>query len=73
MNDGPTFGQVVKERRAVLGLTQTELARRANCAAITVRKIEADALRPSVQMAELIAIAKDPRGVAAGLRAPGPV
>jgi transcriptional regulator with XRE-family HTH domain len=57
MSDAITFGQVVRERRMVLGLTQTELARRANCAAITIRKIEADALRPSVQMAELIGLA----------------
>ncbi len=57
MNEAIIFGQVVKERRNVLGLTQTELARRVGCAAITIRKIEADALRPSVQMAELIALA----------------
>lgn len=57
MNEEITFGQVVKERRNVLGLTQTELARRVGCAAITIRKIEANDLRPSVQMAELIAIA----------------
>jgi serine/threonine protein kinase/DNA-binding XRE family transcriptional regulator len=56
MNSEITFGQVVKERRSVLGLTQTELARRTSCAAITSRKIEADALRPSVQMAEHIAL-----------------
>jgi WD40 repeat protein/serine/threonine protein kinase/DNA-binding XRE family transcriptional regulator len=57
MNPDITFGQVVKERRSLMGLTQTELARRVGCAAITIRKIEADALRPSVQMAELIALA----------------
>jgi len=57
MNEAPTFGQVVKERRNALGLTQTELARRVGCAAITIRKIESDGLRPSVQMAELIALA----------------
>ena len=47
MNEAPTFGQVVKERRSAMGLTQTELARRVGCAAITIRKIEADGLRPS--------------------------
>ena len=57
MNENITFGQLVKERRSLLGLTQTELARRVGCAAITIRKIEADDLRPSVQMAELIALA----------------
>jgi len=57
MNQETTFGSIVKERRHQLGLTQTELARRANCAAITVRKIEADAMRPSVQIAEHLAVA----------------
>ncbi len=52
-----TFGQIVKERRDLLGLTQAELGRRVGCAAITVRKIEADALRPSVQIAEHLAAA----------------
>ncbi len=52
-----TFGPLVKEMRSALGLTQTELARRVGCAAITIRKIEADDLRPSEQMAELIAVA----------------
>jgi WD40 repeat protein len=37
--------------------TQAELARRVACATITVRKIEADALRPSQQIAERLAMA----------------
>lgn len=53
----PSFGQIVRERRGGLGLTQSELARRVGCAPVTVRKIEADALRPSVQLAELLALA----------------
>ncbi|MGD2077779.1 MAG: protein kinase, partial [Chloroflexota bacterium] len=57
MNEEISFGRILRERRTILGLTQTELARRAHCAAITIRKIEADALRPSVQMAEQIALA----------------
>jgi transcriptional regulator with XRE-family HTH domain len=52
-----TFGQIVKERRMQLGLTQAELGRRVGCAPITTRKIEADALRPSVQIAERLAVA----------------
>ena len=55
MAQAVTFGQIVHERRGSQGLTQSELARRAGCAPITVRKIEADALRPSVQLAELLA------------------
>ena len=57
MNRETTFGSIVKERRYHLGLTQAELARRASCAAITIRKIEADAMRPSVQIAEQLAVA----------------
>jgi DNA-binding XRE family transcriptional regulator len=49
------FGDIVKEHRAALDLTQAELARRVACATITIRKIEADALRPSIQIAERLA------------------
>jgi ribosome-binding protein aMBF1 (putative translation factor) len=54
-----TFGSIVKDRRRRLGLTQAKLARRANCAAITVRKIESDSMRPSVQIAQHLAEALD--------------
>lgn len=57
MNREVTFGSIVKERRNNLGLTQAELGRRVGCAAITIRKIEADSLRPSVQIAEHLAVA----------------
>src|SRR5262245_30568090 len=57
MNQEVTFGQAVKERRELLGLTQAELGRRVGCAAITIRRIEADNLRPSVQIAEHLAAA----------------
>jgi WD40 repeat protein/transcriptional regulator with XRE-family HTH domain len=57
MKQDISFGQIVKERRRALDLTQAELARRVACATITVRKIEADALRPSQQVAERLAMA----------------
>ena len=57
MFEETSFGQILRERRNTLGLTQSELARRVGCAAISIRKIEADSLRPSVQLAELIALA----------------
>ena len=56
MTEGASFGRIVKERRQLLGLTQAELGRRVGCAAITIRKIEADTLRPSVQVAEHLAV-----------------
>jgi WD40 repeat protein/transcriptional regulator with XRE-family HTH domain len=55
MNDEISFGQIVREHRRVFGLTQAELARRVGCATVTIRKIEYDTLRPSQQIAELLA------------------
>ena len=57
MSDEYSFGMIAKNRRRELGLTQDELARRVGCAPITLRKIEADDLRPSVQIAERMAMA----------------
>jgi transcriptional regulator with XRE-family HTH domain len=56
MHIEPTFGQIVRERRVALDLTQVELARRVSCATVTIRKIEYDTLRPSVQIAERLAV-----------------
>ncbi len=53
------FGHFVKAERQTIGLTQAELARRVGCATITIRKIEADAMRPSVQILERLAMALD--------------
>lgn len=52
-----SFGRFIRQRRRELDLTQEELARRVGCAAITVRKIEAEDARPSVQIAERLAMA----------------
>lgn len=57
MNPEISFGSFVRQRRREMDLTQEELARRVGCAAITLRKIEADDLRPSVQIAERLAMA----------------
>ena len=56
MNRNSSFGKLIKDHRKVLDLTQAELARRVGCATITLRKIEADSLRPSVQIAERLAM-----------------
>ena len=56
MEQNPSFGKLIKEHRRVLDLTQAELARRVGCATITLRKIEADSLRPSVQISERLAM-----------------
>ncbi len=54
-----SFGQLVREHRLMIGLSQAELAGRVGCATITVRKIESDDLRPSIQIAERLAMALD--------------
>ena len=59
MNQQTDFGNQIKEQRGWIGLTQAELARRVACATITIRKIEANDLRPSAQIAERIAMALD--------------
>jgi transcriptional regulator with XRE-family HTH domain len=51
MSTVTTFGQWPKQRRKVLGLTQRDLARRAGCAEVTLRKVEAGDLHPSAQLA----------------------
>ena len=57
MNQESSFGAFIRQRRREMDLTQEELARRVGCAAITLRKIEADDLRASVQVAERLAMA----------------
>ena len=52
-----TFGSWLKRRRQGLGLTQKELARQVGYAPVTLRKVEADELRPSGQMAKKLAAA----------------
>src|SRR5262245_1259783 len=52
MNGEETFGRWLKQRRSALDLTQADLARRVGCATITIRKFEADTLRPSRQVAK---------------------
>jgi len=57
MSAETTFGQLVKTHREKLGLTQKELAHGVGCAPVTLRKIEYNDLRPSVQIAEGLATA----------------
>ena len=46
-----TFGQWLRRTRKAYDLTQAELAVQAGCAVGTLRKLEADELRPSKQLA----------------------
>lgn len=59
MDSSFSFGRWLKAHRRASDLTQDELARRVYCAEITIRKIEADQLRPSRELAELIVRALD--------------
>lgn len=47
MESSSSFGYWLRRRRKALDLTQDELARLAGCALDTIKKIEADARRPS--------------------------
>ena len=55
MTDRNDFGQWLKQRRKALGLTQVELAQRVGCAQVTLRKIEAGDLAPSILLASSLA------------------
>ncbi len=55
MEEIDSFGYWVRRRRKALDLTQEDLAQRVGCAAVTLRKIEADQRRPSSQMAQRLA------------------
>jgi predicted ATPase/DNA-binding XRE family transcriptional regulator len=50
MQRSEPFGRLVRRRRKALDLTQAALARQVGCAEITIRKIEADEIRPSQQL-----------------------
>lgn len=49
------FAHWLKQQRRQLNLTQKELAQRACCAEVTLRKVEAGDLRPSAALAEALA------------------
>src|SRR5882672_10831676 len=50
-----TFGYWVKQSRRMSGMTQAHLALLMACSVETIKKIEANKRRPSLQMAELLA------------------
>ncbi len=50
-----SFGEWLKRQRKSKGLTQEQFASQIGCAAISLRKIEAEERRPSVQIAERLA------------------
>ncbi|NJN53374.1 MAG: helix-turn-helix domain-containing protein [Anaerolineae bacterium] len=60
-----SFGYWVKRRRKALDLTQQAVADCVGCATVTIKKIEADARRPSpitaARLAHCLAIAADER------------
>ncbi|MBI5876622.1 MAG: XRE family transcriptional regulator [Chloroflexi bacterium] len=51
----PSFGEWLKSRRRHLDLTQAELAKQVGCARVTIHKLESDDMRPSKQLADLLA------------------
>ena len=55
MQDAATFGRFLKTKRRQQDLTQEELAQRAQCAAETIRKVEAGSRRASKSLAQHLA------------------
>src|SRR5215216_3312783 len=55
MDEDVSFGRWLRRRRRAFDLTQHELAQRVGCAEGTIRKLEADDMRPSKQIAERLA------------------
>src|SRR4051794_10702271 len=55
MGEITSFGDWMRRRRKALDLTQAALADRAGCVPGTIKSIEADARRPSRQLAERLA------------------
>ncbi|MBI5876100.1 MAG: XRE family transcriptional regulator [Chloroflexi bacterium] len=51
----PSFGDVLRSQRRRLDRTQAELAKRVGCARVTIHKLESGDMRPSKQLAELLA------------------
>jgi predicted ATPase/transcriptional regulator with XRE-family HTH domain len=65
MGSAVSFGEWLKRQRLAAGLTQKQLASQVDCAAITIRKIEADERLPSAQiiarLADMFAIPTEER------------
>ena len=54
MPDEISFGTWLRQRRRLFDLTQQTLADQVGCARITLRRIEADALKPSKELAQIL-------------------
>ena len=54
MAENQTFGEWLRHRRREMDLTQSELGGKVGCAQVTIKKIEANTLRPSRQLAQLL-------------------
>ncbi|MCW5852775.1 MAG: XRE family transcriptional regulator, partial [Anaerolineae bacterium] len=59
MSGDLSFGQWLKRQRRRLDLTQEELAARVGYATTTIRRVEADELKPSKELADKLAVALD--------------
>jgi predicted ATPase/transcriptional regulator with XRE-family HTH domain len=59
MGEQLSFGAWLRQRRKALDLTQEELAAQVGCSTVTIRRIEADARRPSKQLAGRLAACLD--------------
>jgi transcriptional regulator with XRE-family HTH domain len=51
------FGDWLRQRRHLLDLTQVQLAEETGCSAVTIRKLEANARKPSTELAQALSVA----------------
>lgn len=56
METNISFGEWLRQRRHLLDMTQVQLAALTGCSAVTIRKLEGNARKPSVEMAEALAV-----------------
>jgi transcriptional regulator with XRE-family HTH domain len=54
-----SFGRWLRLKRKALDLTREALAQRVGCSAATIQKLEEEERRPSIQMAERMAVILD--------------
>ena len=51
------FGEWLRQRRHLLNLTQSALAAQSDCSAVTIRKLESGDRKPSIELAQSLALA----------------
>lgn len=56
VRDRTPFGEWLRQRRHLLDLTQAVLAKQSDCSAVTIRKLESGARKPSLELAKSLMV-----------------